>query len=176
MSSGARLITRIAVFSALVYVLSWGTSYLPNVNLAFFVVFCAGYLWGAAPGLLVGAVGMGLWTNFNPYGPATLPVMLAQVVGMATCGLVGSVYQRTFARLLCHAQGSLMLILAGMTCTVVFYVPVSLVDAWVYQPFWPRLWAGLAFMGVSLGANVIIFPLLFAVLRRLYERETTMLC
>ena len=39
---GPRLIARIALFSALIYVLSWGTSFLPSVNLAFFIAFAAG--------------------------------------------------------------------------------------------------------------------------------------
>ena len=77
------LVARIALFSALVYVLSWGTSYLPNVNFIFFIVFSAGFLWGAVPGILVGLIGMGLWTAFNPYGPAPAPIMMAQVIGAA---------------------------------------------------------------------------------------------
>ena len=88
------LIARVAVSAALVYVLSWGTSYLPNVNLIFFIVFSAGFLWGAGPGALVGAIGMGLWTAFNPFGPAAAPVMLAQVAGAALSAGVGAAYRR----------------------------------------------------------------------------------
>ena len=74
MTGSVRLISRIALFAALFYVLSWGTAFLPNVNLGFLVAFTAGLLWGAVPGMLVGAVGMGIFTMFNPYGPATVPV------------------------------------------------------------------------------------------------------
>ena len=66
------LITRIALFSALIYVFSLGTFYLPNINLAFFIAFSAGFLWGKLPGALAGGVGMWLWTSFNPNGPASL--------------------------------------------------------------------------------------------------------
>ncbi|MFQ5453650.1 MAG: ECF transporter S component, partial [Candidatus Zixiibacteriota bacterium] len=90
MNSSIRLIPRIALFSALIYVLSWGTIYLPNINFVFFIVFSAGFMWGALPGILVGAIGMGLWTLFNPYGPAPFPIMLVQVGSSSLSGLVGA--------------------------------------------------------------------------------------
>jgi hypothetical protein len=41
----------------------------------------------------------------------------------------------------------------------------------VIQPFWPRMWTGMAFSLISLVANFVIFPLLFGVTRRICERE-----
>ncbi|RKX24622.1 MAG: hypothetical protein DRP45_07795 [Candidatus Zixiibacteriota bacterium] len=175
MSFPPRLITRIALFSALIYVLSWGTTLLPNVNLAFFVAFSAGYLWGIAPGLMVGAVGMWLWSSFNPYGPVSLPVMLAQVAGMAACGLIGGISQNWSCD--CKSlRGRLWLLMAAFVCTMLFYLPVSFVDAWVYQPFWPRFVTGMIWSLISLVANLLIFPLLFGVTRHLYDRERDMRC
>ena len=171
MSGNIRLITRIALFSAMIYVLSWGTTFLPNVNLAFFITFLSGYLWGAVPGLLVGMIGMGLWTSFNPYGPATFPVMLAQVVGMGACGLIGHIFKRMRLGSLSQPHKLIMLTVAAIVCSLVFYLPVTAVDAWVYQPFWPRFYTGLAWGMVSLLANLMIFPLLFVAVRRLYDRE-----
>ena len=118
MNSRLRLIPRIALFSALIYVLSWGTSYLPNVNLVFFIAFMAGAFWGLIPGVLVGAIGMGLWTTFHP-----------------------------------------------------FYLPVNLVDAWIFRPFWPRFIGGMAWSLISLGSNAIIFPVLFRPVWYMYNRE-----
>ncbi len=171
MSIHPRLITRIAVFSALVYVLSWGTSYLPNVNFIFFLVFTSGFVWGATAGALVGLIGMGLWTNLNPYGPADIAVMCAQIVGAAAGGPVGAIFNRF--KLGERTRWSLVsgLVLAAITCTIAFYLPVNVVDAWVYQPFWPRFVVGAVWMLISLGSNAVIFPLLFPVTRRLYERE-----
>ncbi len=168
------LIARIALSSALIYVLSWGTSYLPNVNFIFFIVFSAGLLWGAIPGVLVGLIGMGLWTAFNPYGPAPIPIIIAQVVGAAGSGLVGGVFrvsnwQRTRPLLL-----AARLILCAFLCTVFFYLPVNTVDAVLFQPFWPRFVVGAVGAAVSLGFNVVIFPLLFRAARRLYLRESVL--
>ena len=89
------LVTRIALFSALVYVLSYGTSYFPNVNPVLFIVFSAGFLWGAVPGILVGVIGMGLWTMLNPFGVAPLPIMAAQVMGAGLSGVVGAIFNNS---------------------------------------------------------------------------------
>ncbi len=173
MNRTVRLIPRIALFSALIYVLSLGTSYLPNVNLIFFVVFFAGAAWGTLPGVLVGMIGMAIWTIFNPYGPATIPVTLAQVVGTSISGLVGA--QVRAQGWLDHGRGvatPVILASSALLCTVGFYIPVNFVDAWVFQPFWPRFIAGSLWSLISLVSNMLIFPLLFRALRGLYVRES----
>ena len=63
--SRARLIARIALFAAIVYVFSWMLAMLPNVKVTFFIIFTAGFVWGLVPGMLVGAVGTGLWSLFT---------------------------------------------------------------------------------------------------------------
>ncbi len=162
---------RIALFSALIYVLSWSTVFLPNVNFAFLIAFAAGYLWGAVPGILVGGVGMWLWTSFNPYGPAVLPIAAVQVIGMAACGLVGYL-SRTMMGDSETGRSRLVLSLAALICTLAFYLPVSLLDAWLFQPFWPRLIIGLPYVGISLVANLILFPLSLAVIVQIRRRES----
>jgi hypothetical protein len=171
MTMSPRLLARIALFSALIYVLSWGTSYLPNVSLIFFLVFAAGFVWGAMAGALIGAIGMGIWTSLNPYGPAGLPVMIAQVLGAATGGPVGAVFSRLDWRRKSNLRLVPWLILAAILCTLLYYLPVNVVDAWLYQPFWPRFTVGLLWMLISMGFNALIFPLLFGVIRFLYQRE-----
>lgn len=167
---------RVALFAALVYVLSWGTSFLPNVNLAFFITFAAGFLWGCTPGFLVGMVGMWLWTSFNPYGPAMPPVAIAQVIGLAACGLVGGWYRYLNRARSTNFTTLPWLILAAVLCTGLFYLPVTTIDAWLFQPFWPRFYSGLIFAGISLVANLFIFPLLFGVVRYLNDRESVRSC
>ncbi len=155
------LIARVGLFSALVYVLSWGTLYLPNVNFVFFIVFFAGFLWGAVPGILVGLIGMGLWTAFNPYGPALPPIMIAQVVGAAGSGVVGALFRASRWQWRNPWVLALSLILSAFLCTIVFHLPVNAVDAWLFQPFWPRFVGGTLWVAFSLAFNVIIFPVFF---------------
>lgn len=166
------MISRIALFSALVYVLSWGTSYFPNLNFIFFIVFTSGFLWGAGPGALVGLVGMGLWTAFNPFGPAPIPIMMAQLIGAASSGPVGYWFSRTNWSAMSKRRLAVALVACAIACTVLFYLPVNLADAWLFKPFWPRFLSGLLWMMISLLSNAVIFPLLFKVTRILYRRES----
>jgi len=166
------LVARIALFSALIYVLSWGTAYLPNVNFIFFIVFSAGFLWGIFPGILIGFIGMGLWTMFNPYGPAAAPIMIAQVFGAAGSGVVGAIFRISNWRRCNRWALVFRLMIAAFFCTVIFYLPVNTVDALVFQPFWPRFFGGAIWAVVSLGFNLIIFPLFFTAIRYLYLRES----
>jgi len=167
----AQLVSRIALFAALIYVLSWLTAWLPNVNLIFFVVFSAGFLWGALPGALTGAVGMGLWTSFNPYGPAMFPIAAAQVIGAGLGGLVGAGFRAAGTHRLRPIARSAALIAAAVISTLVFYLPVSAADAWMFGPFWPRFAGGMVWSGWSLVSNAVIFPLLFGVTLHLFARE-----
>jgi len=171
MIASIRLIPRIALFSALVYVLSWGTSFLPNINFIFFIVFSAGFMWGVAAGVLVGVFGMGLWSLFNPYGPAIFPVLVAQLVGVSFSGMIGSFFKIRNWQTKGGWKINISLIISAVLCTIFFYFPVNVVDAWVFQPFWPRFYTGMFWALISLGSNVIIFPLLFRALRFLYIRE-----
>ena len=171
MTFGPRLITRIALFAGLIYVFSWATSYFPNINLIFFIVFSAGLLWGSLAGATVGLVGMGLWTLLNPYGPAALPIMLAQVLGAACSGPIGATMGRTGWQNAGKGSLAFRLWMGALLCTLAFYVPVNIVDAWLFQPFWPRFITSALWTLISLGSNLVIFPLLFPVTRLLYRRE-----
>ncbi len=166
-----RLITRIALFAALIYVLAWATAPLLNIKLTFFMAFAAGFLWGLLPGMLAGGIGQWLWTFFNPYGPAAPWVMIAQVAGMAACGALGLIFRRFILGTWTRPARFVTLGLAAVSCTLAFFIPVTVVDAWVYQPFWPRMIGGLPFVGISMAANLLIFPLLFGIVRKLYDRE-----
>ncbi len=169
--SRLRLVTRIALFSALVFVTSWSLTVLPNIKVSFFIMFLAGLLWGAVPGMLVGIIGTAIWSLFNPYGPVALPILVAQLIGSATCGIVGAL-----ARLVDLFTKPISVALAvsalcGIICVVVYYLPVNGADAWIFKPFWPRFIASLPWTLVALCANTVIFPLLFPVARLLYDKE-----
>ena len=171
MTGSPRLVARVALFTALIYVLSWGTTFLPNINLIFFLVFSAGYCWGLMPGILTGIIGMGLWTFFNPFGPAPLPVAMAQIAGTALCGLLGFLFKNLIKVDKLNFRSYTILAACGLLCSSLFFVGVSAVDAIMFQPFRPRFVAGISFAAYAILANGIIFPLLFRLLRLFYLRE-----
>jgi uncharacterized membrane protein len=166
-----RVLSRVALFAALVYVLSWATTFLPNVSLIFFLVFTAGYVWGTIAGMIVGAVGMGLWTAFNPFGPAMPPIMIAQIGGAAMSGVVGGLATIYGLNRQALPIRTAILAICSLICTVLFFLPVNLVDAWLFQPFWPRFISSSLWSLISVGSNLIIFPLLYPVLAHLYATE-----
>jgi len=167
-----RLITRISIFSAMFYVISWAFVSVPDINPGFFVVFSAGFLWGAVPGMIVGSVGMGLFTTLNPLGPAGVPVSVAQVGGMSLVGLLGFCFACSNWKQWTVVRRNIMMVLAGILSTGLFFLPVSLIDAWVYRPFWPRIIASAVVTILPMIFNALTFPLLFVVIQRVHERES----
>lgn len=164
-------LARVALFAALVYVVSLATVYLPNVTISFYVVFLAGFLWRYTSGALVGGIGTAIWSVFNPLGPAPIPTTIAQIVAMAGVGLLGAAFGSFMNCPNTSWRDRLLFLLAGILSTIVYFLPINAVDAWLYQPFWPRFIAGLAWNVPSLVTNAIIFPLLLNVTRHLYLLE-----
>ncbi|MFH2056942.1 MAG: hypothetical protein ABIJ61_13370 [bacterium] len=67
------------------------------------------------------------------------------------------------------AVGALWLGLLGLLTALLYQVPVSVVDAWVFQPFWARLGTAIPFALITIVSNVIFFIFLFPVLAKLKE-------
>lgn len=170
-SRSTRLIPRIALFSAMIYVLSYGISFIPNVNPIFFIVFSAGFMWGTIPGILTGMFGMGLWTFFNPFGPAQLPVMAAQIIGTALSGPIGAICYNLMKNNRNKIIKIVSLVVASIICTLLFYIPVNFIDAWLIQPFMARFITGMSWSVISLVSNILIFPVLFIALESFYIKE-----
>nr|MBN2277594.1 ECF transporter S component [candidate division Zixibacteria bacterium] len=171
MKAGITQITRVAIFAALVFIFSYFTSLLYNVNPSFFIVFAAGFAWGIWPGIGVGVIGFFLWSNFNPFGPAPFPLLLSQLLGISFSAIIGAFAARlpiTFRRL--NLNVIFILALSGLLCGLIFHLIVDIVDAYLFQPFWPRLIGGLLFSLITIVSNAIIFPLLHPVLKLMIDR------
>ena len=171
-----RLIPRIGLFAALIYILSWATAMLPNVNLIFFVVFLAGFMWGTIPGMLVGAFGMGLSTFFSPFGPAALPIMVTQIAAASLSGLLGSIYFSMYGIELKTINRYFFIPLFSILCTITFFIPVNIVDSWLFQPFWERLYISTLWSLISVGSNLLLFTLLFPSMIPFCKKEQEAFC
>ena len=170
MNRRLKIMTRVAVFAALVFIFSYFAVFLHNVNPSFFVVFAAGFLWGGWAGIGVGMIGFFLWSNFNPFGPAPLPLIVAQMIGISFTALLGCLIKRVSGD-----RGGVrimfLLIGAGMLSGLLYHIAVDAVDAYLYQPFWPRLAGGLIFSLITIISNAIMFPLFFPALKIIGVRE-----
>jgi len=83
-----------ATFVALAVALGFALVHMPNVELVTLVAFMSGYLLGASRGFLIGFISMAFFTILNPLGIPVVPVVAAQVGGMAVIGFVGGLTKR----------------------------------------------------------------------------------
>jgi hypothetical protein len=171
MSLGLKIVTRVAVFAALVFIFSYLAAFLYNVNPAFFIVFSAGFLWGLWPGVGVGVIGFFFWSNFNPMGPVPFPLLISQLIGISFSSAIGAISSGFFRPTAVGIKSTIIMILAGLLSGLLYHVVVDVVDAWLYQPFWPRLIGGTVFSLITVISNCIIFPMFYPALVFLYHKE-----
>lgn len=169
--SHIRTIAIVSIFAALSYVLAWGLAWIPNVKLTYFIVYAVGFVWGMTAGAYCGILSALLWTLINPFGPAPLPIILTQLIGTSSCGLLGSLTRPMFIAMRSNLIKYPLLALIGLVAGLLVFIPINLVDAWLYQPFWPRFWVSMVFSLAGTLANCLIFPLLYPVVQLLYQRE-----
>ena len=170
MNWNIKILARVAVFAALAFVFAYFSTWIYNVNLGFFIIFLAGFLWGFAPGIITALVAYFLFSVFNPLGPPALPVLLAQLAGASLTAIIGTLSVKPIM----NTKGLkkyLILALAGILSGLTFHIIVDVADAWVFQPFWPRLIGGLLFSLITIVSNAIIFPLLYPAVAFMHKQE-----
>lgn len=121
--------------------------------------------------MLVGIVGFFLYSNFGPYGPATLPVLISQLIGISFTAVIGRYCRKLHASKSVPVPGIIILAIAGFLSALSYHMVVDVVDAYIYQPFWPRLIGGVLFSLITIVSNIIIFALMKRGLIFLYKRE-----
>jgi uncharacterized membrane protein len=154
------------VFAALAYAGSFLLLAIPNATLSIMLVFYAGYMLGRGNGLFVGVLSSLLITLFNPYGIPMWPLLAAQVGAYAIIGLLGGFFTHVLPL---NSKGAylLVLLLLGLATSLIYQIPVSIADAYLFGPFWERLAMSSGFAAITIVANVIFFLLLFPVLAKL---------
>lgn len=162
---------RVALFAALAYVMALASVYIPNVSLSFAAVFICGALFGLKTGTAAGGLGMFLWTVFNPFGMAPLPITIAQIVGMIFVGGIGSIVAGSILLNRVIPRGFLVFALLGLISGLVYQILVSGVSAWLFGPFWASLSAGLVFSLLTIVSNALIFPACYPLTVKLAIRE-----
>jgi len=171
MKNRARTVAGMAIFTALAYVSALASVAIPNVSLIFIVVFFAGLLFGKGPGLMVGALGEFLWTSFNPYGMPAVPLILAQVIGMACVGLGGGFLSKKAFLRKHDRRGYFIFALMGLFTASVFQILVSITLALLYGPFWPSLFSNLYFALITVISSTLIFGFSYPIALKIYRRE-----
>ncbi len=161
-----RLIAAVGVLAALTYISSFLLLAIPNVTLSILLVFYSGFYLGNRGGILVGVIGSLLISLLNPYGVVQLPILIAQVFSYATIGLAGGLLAPLLTRK-SHLPYLIWLGLLGVVTAIIYQLPVSIIDALIFRPFWARLAASAAFSVVTIVGNLLFFVILFPILAKL---------
>jgi uncharacterized membrane protein len=164
----ARESAAIGVFAALAYVGSFTLLLIPNATLAIVIIFFAGQLLGRLNGAVTGTIAATLISLFNPYGLPLLPILAAQVLGYAAIGWLGGVCASIAAERP-NPIRVLVLIGLGVVTALVYQIPVSVADAWLFGPFWARLAMSAVFGAITVITNAVFFVVLLPALAKLQK-------
>lgn len=144
---------------------------IPNATLSILVVFFAGYCFGRLAGLLVGIISSALISLFNPFGMVALPLLGAQMAGYALIGFTGGV-MRTRLEPRPSVIYFILLAALGVATALMYQIPVSIVDAWLFGPFQARLIMSASFALITVVSNLLFFMIFFPILAKLQKVVT----
>jgi uncharacterized membrane protein len=164
----ARTVAAIGIFAALAYAGSFILMVLPNATLSILIIFFAGYCVGVVPGGIAGAIAASLISLFNPYGMVALPLLLSQIFGYVLIGSSGGVCRNKLNHSSRFAYLT-MLGLFGVATALLYHIPVSLMDAWLYGPFRERLIMSISFSLITVVSNTMFFVVFFPILAKLQK-------
>jgi len=166
-----RKIILMSIFTALAVAV--GQDPIPNVELVSATIFLSGVMLGARYGLAVGAIATFLFSFFNAYGPASPPLLIAQIFSMMLTGFSGGLIRNFFDP---RVPPAWLLGLIGLTLTFVYDLLTTLSSIVVLKTGWPGFGAALAtgslFFLVHQISNTLIFALLLPTLIRRLRQLT----
>jgi uncharacterized membrane protein len=172
-------LAKMGMFVALAIVLKLPILSIPNVEFFTFIVFSAGYLFGLIEGAIVGGVSMSLYTTFNPYGLAPLPIAFSQVFSMILIGISGGIAFKS--NMVCrNPSGSrtglktrpyIAMAMSAIVLTLIYDLLTNLAVAYTLGNFMPVMVAAIPFSFIHIASNLAIFVVLTPVLFKLAKME-----
>jgi len=164
----AKTVAAIGIFAALAYAGSMVLMVIPNATLSILVVFFAGYCIGRFAGLLAGMISSALISLFNPFGMVALPLLGAQMAGYGLIGFTGGIV-RTYLEPRSSISYYILLGTLGAAMALMYQIPVSIVDAWLFGPFQERLIMSASFALITVVSNLLFFMIFFPILAKLQK-------
>jgi hypothetical protein len=164
-----------AIFIAIAVAI--GQDPIPNVEFVSATIFLSGLMLGVKRGIVVGAIATFLFSSFNAYGPASPPLLIAQMFGMMLFGLAGGCFRNFFGPRL---PSIWLLGAAGFALTFVYDLLTTLGSTVVVETGWPGFLTAIAtgfyFFLLHQASNAVIFasllPTLWRRLRQLAILQT----
>ena len=161
------------LFAALAVALNYALIAVPQVKLFNLIVFSAGYFGGIYAGALSGGIAAAVYSIFNPYNMGMfppIPLLASQVFCMALIGAVGGACRKfnflSGTGFLRTTKAALL----GFLSSLLYNVVVTAAGAYLFGAFKEAFIAGIPFMLVNIGANVVIFAVLLPLMVPLDKR------
>ena len=152
-------LTLMGIFTALGVSLAFAFTNIPNVEMVTAIIFISGYMMGIREGLINGIITEGIYSAFNPYGMAALPIFIAQILAMGFAGIMGGIWRkyspkktRTFYIGLA-LTGLFLTIVFGLLTTVAFLMMTKI----TIEMLIGSLFYGLGFYIIHMISNTLIF-------------------
>jgi hypothetical protein len=142
---------------------------IPNLEMFTAAVFTSGFLTAPVAGGLIGAASALLFSLFNPYGAPTPLLLLAQMAALALTGLTGGwLYRSRWRERPAWWQAGVLGAL-GFALTLCYDILTTLSFALMMsggevRKIWASFVYGMAFYGLHLLSNTLIFTLLLPLL------------
>lgn len=129
---------------------------VPNVELVTLLVCLSGVFYGPLLGIIVGVLGETVFSLGNPLGPAPLPLLIGQVLGMALAGAAGGLLG---ALALPRSRVPRAVVWGGVgaVVTLVFHLATDGAYALMTRLTWAYIVAGIPFYAIHLLSNAALF-------------------
>jgi len=152
-------ISMTAVLSATAIGASYGRPVALNVEPMSLIVFLSGLALGVKLGVVTGIISMTVYSNFNPLGPAPIPIFLAQIGCMALFGVVGGLLGRSYNGEKSKTVSSLKMGAVGLYLTLVYDLVANLGFAISFYggDYGLALITGSYFMIIHVLSNTLFF-------------------
>jgi hypothetical protein len=172
MTISIKKICLMGFFIALGVTLGYALTAIPNVEMITATVFIAGYLLGVKEGIVIGLFTEALYSLLNPYGVASPPLFIAQIISMSIAGGIGGFCRRyTFKSKWMYR---FTIGLSGGFSTLLFAALTSIADGlflgFNLKQFLAYLLSGILFYITHIGTNILIFIFLVPLLIRTAEK------
>jgi hypothetical protein len=125
-----RKVAAAAVFTAAAVGTDYALFSIPNVKLMDLLVFSAGYLFGAIPGIIVASMSWLIYGNLNPWGSSG-PLLPFQIAFECTYALAGALLAR-YVRALRKGDG-ILFGLVGLLGALTYDVGTNVASALLYH-------------------------------------------
>lgn len=173
MNQRIREVALIGVFSALAYAGGILFSYIPNIEVITAIIFLSGLILGSKNGMLVGAIAQTLYSTLNPYGPAALPLLIAQVLNRILVGYVGGRF-RVLVQNKRAYWTAFYFGLAGLLLTWLYdlmtYLAIAIQSGYSMQEMKVAFVLGILWYLVHGGGNLVIFAIVLPYVAEALQR------